>query len=638
MKLTLKRLIRHKFAVLALLASSSVIHATDVTTDITSDTTWSLANSPYVLKDYIFVVSPATLTIEAGVVVQADEGSGTAAPALVVTQGAKISAIGTATKPITFTSKLDNPVGTLTKNDKGKWGGLIILGNAPINSNGSNTNTDPMTNAIEGIPTTSGISNRAIPASYAQYGGNVAADNSGTLKYVSIRHGGAEIGAGNEINGLTLGGVGSGTTIEYIDVFANKDDGIEFFGGSVNAKYLSVAYVGDDSFDFDEGYNGTLQFLLSVQDYKSNRAIEWDGSTESDDLGVTTNGTTPWSDVRIANMTAIGAGMNTTSAHEDNNVGLEIRDNAAGEVYNSIFVEMSKSIMDIEATGSSKGTVSNTDASIYGSQALLQNGTLEFKGNIFYNGGKGNTALGTAENDQTVADVIGLAGNSNTFDVDPLLLDTSSRDGVVAPFPYNDANNTSPALTAGVTLPGSIFEAAAYKGAFASSAASDNWLAGWSSIGGDSASAGSTPILAVDLNGSSSGTSSDSVFFGLALRGYVGDSPIAGGITISGTANKKILIRVKGPSMNFSGALMADPKITITKLNPSTNAYDPYLTVDNWGDHADTASNYSDRATSNTAEPVAVVEVAPGTYGVRVESATSGGTGNVNVEFYEVND
>ena len=89
MKLKLHRLIRHKFAVLALLASSSVIHATNVTTDITEDTTWSLANSPYVLKDYIFVVSPATLTIEAGVVVQADEGSGTAAPALVVTQGAK---------------------------------------------------------------------------------------------------------------------------------------------------------------------------------------------------------------------------------------------------------------------------------------------------------------------------------------------------------------------------------------------------------------------------------------------------------------------------------------------------------------------------------------------------------------------
>ena len=644
MKLKLNRLIRQKFAVLALLASSSVIHATDVTTDIDTDTTWSLANSPYVLKDYIFVVSPATLTIEAGVIVQADEGSGSAAPALVVTQGAKISAIGTAAKPIVFTSKLDNPVGTLTKDDKGKWGGLIILGNAPINSNGSNANANPMTNTIEGIPTTSGISNRTISAAYAQYGGSVAADNSGTLKYVSIRHGGAEIGSGNEINGLTLGGVGSGTTIEYIDVFANKDDGIEFFGGSVNAKYLSVAYVGDDSFDFDEGYNGTLQFLLSVQDYKSNRAIEWDGSTESDDLGVTTNGTTPWTDVKIANMTAIGAGMNTTSAHEDNNVGLEIRDNAAGEVYNSIFVEMSKSIMDIEATSSSKGTVSDTNSSLYGSQALLQNGTLEFKGNIFYNGGKGNTALGTAEDDQIVADVIGLAGNSNSFDVDPLLLDTSSRDGVVAPFPYNDASNTSPALTAGVTLPGAIFQTAAYKGAFASSAASANWLAGWSSIGGDSATAGSTPILAVDFNGSSSSATSTASYnlLGISTRGLVSSTKsMYGSIAITGTGNKTVAFMGKGQTMLAQGVTdyVADPKIEIWRQ--VSGQWELYKSNDNWASAS--ATEIITTVTGKTGitlpvganEAAIVLSLAPGNYSAILKSDNSTAQEGL-VEAYEI--
>jgi len=202
-----------------------------------------------------------------------------------VTQGSKIDANGTATNPIIFTSVLDT--GSLTKEDKGKWGGLIILGNAPINSNtkGIADNT-PLTNSIEGIPETSGITSRAINPDYAKYGGTNAGDDSGILRYVSIRHGGAEIGAGNEINGLTLGGVGTGTTIEYIDIYANKDDGIEFFGGTVNAKYLSVCYVGDDSFDFDEGYNGSLQYLFSVQDTSSNRAIEWDGSTESDELNV----------------------------------------------------------------------------------------------------------------------------------------------------------------------------------------------------------------------------------------------------------------------------------------------------------------------------------------------------------------
>ncbi|NDH01248.1 MAG: hypothetical protein EBY43_09280, partial [Opitutae bacterium] len=364
----------------------------NVSENITTDTTW-LSTNNYVLKDYIFVEPGATLTIQAGTTIMADLGSGDSAPALIVTQGAKINAAGTASAPIVFTSISDN--GSLTKDDKGLWGGLIILGNAPINSNGKdNADNSPLTNSIEGVPTTSGISGKSIPASYASYGGTNASDNSGVLQYVSIRHGGAEIGAGNEINGLTLGGVGNGTTIDHIEIFANKDDGIEFFGGSVNAKYLTVAYVGDDSFDFDEGYNGQLQFLLSLQDENSNRAFEWDGSTESDDRAAATSSLPSHSAPVISNVTAIGIGKDGISNHEDNNIGLEIRDNAGGQVWNSIFTEFAKSIMDVEKTDSAKGTQSTTDSSVYGSQALMQNGILVFKGNLFYNGGhsEGNTA------------------------------------------------------------------------------------------------------------------------------------------------------------------------------------------------------------------------------------------------------
>ena len=118
--------------------------------------------------------------------------------------------------------------------------------------------------------------------------------------------------------------------IENIEVFANKDDGIEFFGGSVNARYLSVAFCGDDSFDFDEGYNGHLQFLLSLQDENSNRAIEWDGSTESNERAASTTSLPAWSAPVISNMTAIGIGLGETSKHNDKNVGMEIRDNGAG--------------------------------------------------------------------------------------------------------------------------------------------------------------------------------------------------------------------------------------------------------------------------------------------------------------------
>ncbi len=131
------------------------------------------------------------------------------------------------------------------------------------------------------------------------------------------------------------------------------------------------------------------------------------------------------------------------------------------------------------------------------------------------------------------------------------------------------------------------------------------------------------------------GDSTSARFFGLSLRGYVGSMPISGGITISGTGTKKVLIRVKGPSMSGISGVLADPKIVVTKQN-STGTFEDYLTVDSFGDHADTAASYSDRATGNSLEPVAVVSLVPGTYGVKVTGSASGAVGNANVEFYEV--
>ena len=124
-------------------------------------------------------------------------------------------------------------------------------------------------------------------------------------------------------------------------------------------------------------------------------------------------------------------------------------------------------------------------------------------------------------------------------------------------------------------------------------------------------------------------------FFGLAIRGAIGDYPIAGSFVIKGTSNKKVKIRVKGPTMNFGGSKVSDPKITIQKLNEATYAWESYLIVDNWGDHEETATNYSDEATSNTKEPVAILDLAPGTYSVRVQDVDGGSSGSANVEFYE---
>ena len=114
------------------------------------------------------------------------------------------------------------------------------------------------------------------------FGGSDEADSSGVLRYVSIRHGGTLIGADNEINGLTLGAVGSGTTVEFVEVFANLDDGIEFFGGTVNTRYLVVAYCGDDSFDYDQGFRGKGQYWFTIQDADSGDGGEHDGDIDDD--------------------------------------------------------------------------------------------------------------------------------------------------------------------------------------------------------------------------------------------------------------------------------------------------------------------------------------------------------------------
>lgn len=216
---------------------------------ITADETWT-NDKVYIISNKVVVDNGVTLTIEAGTLVKAKAGQGTLAAALVVSRGGKIMAEGTASQPIIFTSEADNiksgeKAGTnLTKDDNKLWGGIIILGDAPISAENGDTETN-----IEGIPAEDG---------YGLYGGGNAAHNGGTLKYVSIRHGGITIGEGNEINGLTLGGVGTGTTIENVEIYATLDDGIECFGGTVNISKALVFNQGDDGIDLDMNYSGTI--------------------------------------------------------------------------------------------------------------------------------------------------------------------------------------------------------------------------------------------------------------------------------------------------------------------------------------------------------------------------------------------
>lgn len=248
---------------------------------LTADMIWTISGR------YI-VDAGATLTVEAGTIIKGATGEGTNASVLMVARGGKINAVGTASNPIIMTTVLDDiAVGQLegttlgTPGDKGKWGGLVMLGSAPISADGA---TEAQ---IEGVPASEPL---------GLYGGSVASDNSGTVKYVSIRYGGAVIDAneGKEINGLTLGGVGSGTTIDHVEVFANVDDGVEFFGGTVSVSDVLVAYQGDDAIDIDQAYAGTVDNFYLIQDTNSDEGLEIDGpegSENADGMFTLTNGT-----------------------------------------------------------------------------------------------------------------------------------------------------------------------------------------------------------------------------------------------------------------------------------------------------------------------------------------------------------
>jgi len=282
---------------------------------LTNDVIWTLDGR-------VTVTNEATLTIDPGTIIKAETGQDSNASVLIIARNANIEANGSANNPIIFTSVTDNielgqTAGTnLSESDRGLWGGVIVLGNARASLSG-----DATENQIEGIP----ASDRN-----GLYGGNDDSDDSGTLNYISIRHGGALIGEGNEINGLTLGGVGTGTTVSNIEVVGNVDDGIEWFGGSVNSSNLLVWAQGDDGLDIDEAYSGTISNAAVVLGDISDHGLEIDGPAGSLEGSFTIDG-----------LTLVG---NTTT---ENGEYADFRDNAMGTVRN-VYATGFKTSSDVE--------------------------------------------------------------------------------------------------------------------------------------------------------------------------------------------------------------------------------------------------------------------------------------------------
>lgn len=520
-------------------ASAAVI---EVTSDITSDTTWTSAND-YVLTDIIYVKNGATLTINPGTIIRGEpeDGSAPYTPgALVVTRTGQIDAEGTPSAPIVFTTSLldsdgdgqysdetydyntlidydaaiaagaafidDDPIGdplspgsgylSGTPGDqshvgadeyRGLWGGVIILGNAPTNimdiTNGKLGKTTKTARAdlddvfegfIEGLDPDDTGNNDGV------YGGSNPNDSSGTLKYVGIRHGGVNIAADNEINGLTMGGVGFGTLIEYVEVYCNDDDGFEWFGGTANCRYLISLYNNDDSFDIDEGFTGLGQFWFSLQiddGTNGDHGGEHDGTNGAFDNadvdalnGHTVAGTgdkgfgLPITYPTIYNATYVGAGTSEQMLKFDDSFG--------GDYYNSVFVGAEQELIDSNDAGGDM-----TDRAAAADCGFVSN-------SIAYDINGTTAALGASdlsdESGSPIASIV--AANSNVLGgTNPFATLTSATVRTnVDPRVTTTANNAVTLAAPSATY----FIPASYAGAF-DPVESDYWSDGWSVFSAD---------------------------------------------------------------------------------------------------------------------------------------------------------
>ena len=295
---------------------------------ISASTEWT-ADHRYLIKGFVEVEAGATLTIAPGTVIFGDK---TTKETLIINRGATINAAGTAADPIVFTSA--EPAGSRAPGD---WGGIILCGRAPVNLPGG-------TGVVEG-----GVE--------AVFGGTDAADNSGRLSFVRIEFPGIAFQPNNEINGLTLAGVGSGTTIDHIQVSYSGDDSYEWFGGAVNSKRV-ISFGGlDDDFDMDNGFSGKLQFGVAVRDANQADASGSNGLEHDNDASGSTN--SPFTTPIITNVSILGPLATSTSTPNDNyKRSAHLRRNTHTNVYNSVFAGFPTGLL-IDGPGAEANATNN---------------------------------------------------------------------------------------------------------------------------------------------------------------------------------------------------------------------------------------------------------------------------------------
>lgn len=410
---------------------------------ITSDRTLKAGND-YTLEGIVYVTNGATLTVEPGVTVKASSGK---LSALVVTREGKIHAAGTSTKPIVFTSGSATP-------KSGDWGGIVLLGKAPINGE---FNGKVGENEIEG-----GVNDAE---GNGLYGGTDPNHSSGVMQYVRIEYAGYAQYTDKELNSLTMGGVGAGTKIDHIQVTYANDDAFEWFGGTVNCSHLIAYKTLDDDFDSDNGYSGKVQFGIVMRDPKRADASNVE-SFESDNDG---NGTDkkPQTSAIFSNITSVGPLATPTTVIEKYYLaGAQIRRNSSISIHNSIFVGWNTGIL----IDDSKGTPTTNN---------MTAGTLQIKNTILAGCTK-PLAYASPKDKPVNWDLEKTLNWFNTAAYGNSILATVEDVKLAAPFNFTAPDFTpqtgSPALS-GASFAGLTgFAAVNYKGAVG---AGDNWWKGW---------------------------------------------------------------------------------------------------------------------------------------------------------------
>lgn len=414
----------------------------------------------YLVDGLVFLEKGGILNIEAGTVVKFKKVPSSSDPTsgMIITRGAQIFAEGTSDAPVIFTAEADQVTSqSLTPGENGQWAGLILLGTAPVMKKG-NTLLN-----IEGISTSEprgqyGFGDADFPNADPN-------DNSGTLKYVSIRYTGYALNgqAGDEIQGLTLGAVGAGTTIDYVESFASDDDGVEIFGGTVNLKHFVSAFASDDSFDFDEGWRGNGQYLFALQGdgvvSKYDHGGEWDGfGNPTDD---------PFSAPNLANCTFVGPGINAQNPLRDR--AILWREGFAGKLINTIVTDYPGygiRITSDEGDNSSCHAITNPRD---GFQVEVLNITWSAIGN--YDG----TDIVSIVQGDCLSDIVAAMGTHNLVQSTQILTDIGSRTGGIDPRPAQgmDVGDTYDVSALGL-------ENTDFRGAF--KPGDDLWLKGWTAL------------------------------------------------------------------------------------------------------------------------------------------------------------